>query len=164
MKEQINRVKNWKQFLNEMINPYVDGNAVSYKEASGKLKEFTEGLKSHLEKNGYAIIDNPVSEVPGEGKVDKGNIIFYFSPDDGADSDTLYVYYDKNDDEQISSIVNYLVYFNKSKFGLVGKDAAYTESLQGGYMIWHLNKGVTKDGTTIVENLVKFSHNNHFRK
>ena len=159
IREQINKVKNWKQFLNEMVNPHVDGNAVSYKEAPERVKEFAEGLKSHLEKNGYTIVDNPVSEV-----VDKRNIIFFFSPHDGPNSDSLYVYYDIDNDEQISSIVNYLVYFNESKFGLVGKADEYTAGLRGGYMIWHLVREVTKDGKTKVENLVKFKHNNHFRK
>jgi hypothetical protein len=158
MRKQINKVKNWKQFLNEMVNPHRDGNAVSYKEAPERVKEFAEGLKSHLEKNGYTIVDNPVSEV-----VDKRNIIFFFSPYDGSDGD-LYVYYDINNDQQISSIVNYLVYFNESKFGLAGKADEYTASLQGGYMVWHLVKEVTKDGKTKVENMVKFRYNRHFRK
>jgi len=160
MREQINKVKNWKHFLNEMVNPTsLDGNAVSYKEAPERVKEFAEGLKSHLEKNGYTIVDNPVSE-----EVDKGNIIFFFSPYDGPSRDSLYVYYDMDNDEQISSIVNYLVYFNESKFGLVGKSDEYIASLRGGYMSWHLVKEVTKDGKTIVENSVNFCYNRHFKK
>ena len=160
MRNQINKVKNWKQFLNEMVNPTsLDGNAVSYKEAPERVKEFAEGLKSHLEKNGYTIVDNPVSEV-----VDKRNIIFFFSPYDGPSRDSLYVYYDIDNDEQISSIVNYLVYFNESKFGLVGKADAYTAGLQGGKMVWHLVGEVTKDGKTKGGNLVNFCYNRHFRK
>ena len=65
------KLKYVKLFENFMINEDI---LVSYKEAPERVKEFAEGLKSHLEKNGYTIVDNPVSEV-----VDKRNIIFFLA-------------------------------------------------------------------------------------
>ena len=153
LSEEFKRMQKLAGILNEKFS--------SYQEASGRLKEFAEGLKSHLEKKGYTIMDNTDSEV-----VDKRNIIFSFNTSDGPAGEVLYVYYDENNNEEISSIVNYLDYFNKSKFGLDSKAAAYTTALQKGFLVWHLNARVTKDGDIAkieVGNLVKFLPNHHFK-
>jgi len=48
MSKEINKIKNWKQFLNESVEE-------TPKNTVGKMKEFIEGLKLHLEKNGWKV-------------------------------------------------------------------------------------------------------------
>ena len=138
------------KMLNEMVHPLVGGTLVSHQEAQDKIKEFAEGLKSHLEKNGYAVTDNA-----GTGK--ERNIVFSYDPGlTGPSGKLLMVYYDKNNEEAISTIVNYLDYFNKSKFSLGSKAGAYTTAMQKGYLSWHLNVGKNEKGNVIVGYLVNF--------
>jgi len=144
---------NLKKFLVEnklTANSKMLNEMKSYQEAQDKIKEFAEGLKSHLEKNGYTVTDNA-----GTGK--ERNIVFSYDPNAGGiDGELLWVYYDKNNEEAISTIVNYLDYFNKSKFGLGSKAGAYTTAMQNGYLIWHLNVGKNERGNDIVGYFVKF--------
>jgi hypothetical protein len=154
IREQIDKVKNWKPILKESM--------VSYQKTQGKLKEFAEGLKSHLEKNGYTVMDNPSSEVDETLILDKRNIIFSFNPYDGADGEVLYVYYDKNNEEAISSIVNYLDYLNKNEFDLESKASKYTTAMQDGYLFWYLN--VKKNERVVVGYRINFIQKENYLK
>ena len=84
----------------------------SYKDAQGKLKEFTEGLKSHLEQNGYTVLDNP-KDFDKELKGNKRNIIFWY------DNGKLLVYYENDNTEAVSSILDYWN-SNKNELGIKG--------------------------------------------
>jgi hypothetical protein len=83
----------------------------SYKETQSKLKEFAEGLKAHLEKNGYTVLDNPGSDFDKPLIENKKNIIFAY------DEEILLVYYANNNEEAISSIIDY---YNSNKQGING--------------------------------------------
>ena len=83
----------------------------SYQETQGKLKEFTEGLKSHLEQNGYTVLDNPDKGFDKPLIGNKKNIIFSY------DVEMLFVYYENDNDEAFSTIVDY---FNSSNLCIKG--------------------------------------------
>jgi hypothetical protein len=115
MGKQINRVRNWKQFLNENYRK------LSYKETSGPLKEFAEGLKKDLEENKFAVVDNPKDN---ESLVTGEKIVIFFIDD----SDFLRVNFlnDFRDDviDSINKILksfgDSMMYSNPYDMGMVG--------------------------------------------
>lgn len=107
IREQIDRIRNWKPILKESM--------VSYQEAQGNLKEFAEGLKSHLEKNGYTVMDNPGWDFDKPLIGNKRNIIF----SKADDMEMLFVYYENDNDEAVSSILDYWN-SNKNELGIRG--------------------------------------------
>jgi hypothetical protein len=73
----------------------------SYQESSGRLKEFAESLKSHLEINGYNVMDNPGRNFDKPLIGNKKNIIF------SSQLQMLFVYYENDNDEAENSILSY---------------------------------------------------------
>lgn len=117
----------------------------SYQQAPIEIKEFAESLKSHLEVNGYTVIDNKGLSLDDERNLvfderPKGkNIIFSlgnsFSNKNLVDDDCLYVYYNKDNFQVISLIVDYLDDFNE-KIGKEDRHDGYLNALTHGYLIW----------------------------
>jgi hypothetical protein len=89
--------------LTRIIRKVINEEMYSYQESPGRLKEFAESLKSHLERNGYNVIDNPDSSFDEPLKENKKNIIFSFDYDD----DMLFVYYGNDNYEAKDSILRY---------------------------------------------------------
>jgi hypothetical protein len=106
MGKQINRVRNWKQFLNENYQ----------KLSSGPLKEFAEGLKKDLEENKFAVVDNPKDN---ESLVTGEKIVIFFIDD----SDLLRVNYSRDFRDDVNdSIIKILKSFGDSMMYSKPKD------------------------------------------
>ena len=151
----------------KLFENFILNELTSYQQAPVEVKEFAEGLKSHLEVNGYIVLDNKGISLDYErnlvfDELPRGkNIIFtlgnIFSNKDLKDDDCLYVYYEKGNVQVISSIVDYLDDFNE-KIGKEGRGdertEAYRNAMTKGYLIWHLD---VKKGEELVKGYeVKF--------
>jgi hypothetical protein len=88
--------------LMRLVKRVINEEMHSYQESSGRLKEFAESLKSHLEINGYNVMDNPGRNFDKPLIGNKKNIIF--SLHDGR---MLFVYYENDNDEAENSILSY---------------------------------------------------------
>ena len=89
--------------LMRLVKRVISEKHESYRETQGRLKEFAESLKSHLERNGYNVIDNPDSSFDKPLIGNKRNIIFSYKDDIGM----LFVYFENDNDEAEDSILSY---------------------------------------------------------
>jgi len=152
----------------KLFENFILNELTSYQQAPVEVKEFAEGLKSHLEVNGCSVFDvkglsldderNLVFDERPKGK----NIIFSLSNDFSnkylPDDDCLNVYYEKGNVQVISLIVDYLKDFNEK----IGKEdrgdertEGYRNAMINDYLIWDL---LVKKGEKLVKNYsVKFN-------
>ena len=90
--------------LMRLVKRVIKEQHVSYLETQGRLNEFAESLKTHLERNGYNVFDSP--KTGGVDKLLKGNkrnIVFSYHKDTGA----LFVSFENDNDEAEDSILRY---------------------------------------------------------
>ena len=90
--------------LMRLVKRVISEQHVSYIETQGRLNEFAESLKTHLERNGYNVFDSP--KTGGVDKLLKGNkrnIVFSYHKDIGA----LFVHLENDNDEAEDSILRY---------------------------------------------------------
>ncbi len=148
----------------KLFENFILNELTSYQQAPVEVKEFAEGLKSHLEVNGCSVFDvkglsldderNLVFDERPKGK----NIIFSLSNDFSnkylPDDDCLNVYYEKGNVQVISLIVDYLKDFNE-KIGKEDRTEGYRNAMINDYLIWDL---LVKKGEKLVKNYsVKFN-------
>ena len=148
----------------KLFENFILNELTSYQQAPVEVKEFAEGLKSHLEVNGCSVFDvkglsldderNLVFDERPKGK----NIIFSLSNDFSnkylPDDDCLNVYYEKGNVQVISLIVDYLKDFNV-KIGKEDRTEGYRNAMINDYLIWDL---LVKKGEKLVKNYsVKFN-------
>jgi hypothetical protein len=151
----------------EIFEDFILNELTSYQQAPIEVKEFADGLKSHLEVNGCSVFDvkglsldderNLVFNERPKGK----NIIFSLSNEFNnkylPDDDCLNVYYENGNVQVISLIVDYLKDFNE-KIGKEGigdeRTEDYRNAMISGYLIWHLP--VKKSEKLVKTYFVKF--------
>jgi hypothetical protein len=92
--------------LMRLVKRVIKEQHVSYLETQGRLNEFAESLKTHLERNGYNVFDSPkTGGVDVLLKGNKRNIVFSYYKDN--DYNALFVYFENDNDEAEDSILRY---------------------------------------------------------